>query len=412
MPPSAPEKEQKTAPPVEAQKLPRDTESSENYKRALLLVQTMEMLRKNYVDSSKVSSQALFDSAIKGMVTALDPYSNYELPREHHQQQIRRTGRVVGIGATAVKPANRPITLIRILPGTPADKGGLRPGDQIISIDGKNILKLNLAESLNLLRGVPNSVVKLQLRRGNQTFFRTLTRKLVKNPAVAPGSVKCVAPHIGYIKLTAFTANSPGEVQKALLELKKSNVRAIILDLRYNPGGIVESAVNIASLFLAPDKVVFRAKARNKDLEKTVKTRKNPVADTTTPLIILTNAFSASCSEILTGALQDHKRARVLGVRTFGKGTILRVVKVPGGGAVSYAVSHYVTPGGRVIEKKGIMPDIEVRIPSADVLRLSTQTLRYPGMITPVHKGNIADIQLRRAVELLKGELENKVAAP
>ena len=134
--------------------------------------------------------------------------------------------------------------------------------------------------------------------------------------------------------------------------------------------------------------------------------------DTTTPLIILTNAFSASCSEILTGALQDHKRARVLGVRSFGKGTILRVVRMPGGGALSYAASHYVTPGGRVIEKKGIMPDIEVRIPSGDLLLLSTQTLRYPGVIRPAHRGAIADVQLRRAVELLQRELKNKVSAP
>ena len=398
-------------PPPVPQQLPYDRESSENFKRALLFVQTMEMLRKNYVDPDKVSSEQLFNYAVKGMVSALDPYSNYELPKEHPLRQTQRTGRVVGIGATAVKPAGHPITLIRILPGTPAAKAGLRPGDQITAIDGRNILKLNLAEALKMLRGRPDSTVKLQLRRGKTNFSRTLVRKLVENPSVVPGSVKCVAENIGYIKLTAFTPGSPGELRKALLELKKQKICALILDLRYNPGGLVDAAVNIASLFLEPEKVVFRAKSRDKSLEKTVKTHKNMTVDTTTPLIILTNAFSASCSEILTGALQDHKRARVLGVRSFGKGTILRVVRMPGGGALSYAASHYVTPGGRVIEKKGIMPDIEVRIPSGDLLLLSTQTLRYPGVIRPPHRGAVADVQLRRAVELLQRELKNKAPA-
>ena len=387
-----------------------DKERSANYRRALLFVQTMEMLQKNYVDGKKVTSEELFNHAMRGMVSALDPYSDYEPPREHRHQQVKRTGMVVGIGATAVKPDGRPISLIRILPGTPAERAKLQPGDQIIAIDGVNVLKLNLARALDKLRGRPGTVVKLQLRRGKKDFNLEIKRELVKNKSIVPGSVKLISGKIGYIKLSSFDLSSDREFQESLQKLHKLGAQGIILDLRYNPGGIVSTAVSIASMLLGDDKVVFRATSRNKSHEQTVKTLKGKAVDTKTPLVVLTNAFSASCSEILTGARQDHKRARVLGVRTFGKGTILRVVPVKGGGAVRYASAYYVTPGGRVIEAKGIIPDIEVRIPSDDVMRLSTQTLRYPGAIKAPHRGTLQDLQLRKAVELLQSELKSKEA--
>ena len=401
---------QKAALSPVAGKTAADSESAANYRRAMLLVQTMEMLRKNYVDGKKVTYEELFNHAMRGMVSALDPYSDYEPPSEFRHQQVRRTGVVGGIGATAVKPDGRPITLIRILPGTPAAEAKLQPGDQIIAIDGINILKLNLARALDKLRGRPGSTVKLHVKRFKKEFTVSLKRELVQNDSIVPGSVKLISGRIGYLKLLSFSATSAKEFKEALLKLRALGAEAIILDLRYNPGGLVDSAVNMASMLLEPEKVVFRARSRNKSFEETVKTRKGMTVDSRTPMIILTNAFSASCSEILTGCLQDHKRARVLGVRTFGKGTILRVVRMSGGGAVRYASSHYVTPGGRVIEQKGIIPDIEVRISTDEVMRLSSQTLRYPGAITPPHRGTIRDRQLSRAVELLRRESKNKVA--
>lgn len=402
LPPSFPPK---TSPPG------TDSESAANYQRALLLVQTMEMLRKNYVDSGKVSYEELFNNAMRGMISALDPYSDYEAPREHSRQQIRRSGALVGIGAAAVKPDGRPVTLIRILPGTPAAEAKLQPGDQILAIDGQEVRKLNLTRALSLLRGAPGTKVLLKIRRNRQEFSLTLQRREVKTPSVAPGSVRLLPGRIGYFKLTSFSRRSPQEVEEALRKLKKLGARALIMDLRYNPGGLVDAGVTLASMFLGPGKVVYRATARNKAHEQTVKSFKSSYCDTATPLLLLTNAFSASCSEILSGALQDHRRARLLGVRTFGKGTILRVVPSPGGGAIRYASSRYVTPGGRVIEKRGIIPDIEVRIPSAAVMRLSSQTLRYPGQLKPSYKGCIEDLQLRKAVELLQRELSQKTVS-
>ena len=387
---------------------PKEAETISNYQRALLLVQTMEMLRKNYVDGKKVSYEELFNHAMRGMVSALDPYSDYESPREFRHQQVRRTGTVVGIGATAVKPHGRPLTLIRVLPGSPAESAGLHAGDQITAIDGIEVRKYNLSQALEKLKGAPDSQVRLKIRRGSQIIDVTVTRNVVRHDSVVPGSVKLISGKIGYIKLTSFTLRSGIEMKKALQTLRSLGAQGIILDLRNNPGGLVKAAVHIASLFLPENTVVFRARSRAKKDEQTVLTLKGKSFDTSTPLVIITNAFSASCSEILTGALQDHKRAKVLGVRTFGKGTILSVVQVPGGGAVRYASAYYVTPGGRVIEQKGIIPDAELRISTAEVLRLSSQTLRYPGELKPPHKGTIPDRQLAGAVTLLQQQLKNE----
>ena len=381
---------------------PGTPEERELYRQALLLVRTMKMLRRNYVDEKKVSYEELFRHAMRGMVSALDPYSDYEAPRRFKEEQIKRQGSTEGIGAMAVKPDGKPVTVIRVLPESPAGKAGLRAGDQIVEIDGQKVAPLNLSRSLELLRGPAGSTVTLSVRRNMQTLTMKVVRAKVTAPSVLPASVRLVADKVGYLKLLSFTQNSPREVAEALTKLRALGAESIILDLRYNPGGLVQSAKGVASCFLPPGTVLFRARSREKKEEQIVKTAAGPVSDLKTPMIVLVNAFSASWSEILTGALQDHKRARVLGVRTFGKGTILHVVPLPGGGAVRYASAHYVTPGGRVIEKKGIIPDYEVRIPTYEAMRLSSQTLRFPGQIKPEPRAALQDLQLARAVELLR----------
>ena len=389
-----------------------ESEDAANYRRALLLVRTMKMLQERYVDSGKVTYDKLFEHAMQGMISALDPYSDYESPGEFSRQQIRRTGELVGIGAMAVKPGGRAVTLIRILPGTPAEKAGLKPGDQILAIDGEKVHKLNLTGALKKLRGLPGTTVRLEIRRNDRVLQFSLVRRKVRTPSVVPGSVKLISGRIGYLKLSSFTANTPREVEEALKKLHSLKVRAIIMDLRYNPGGVVDAGVQVASCFLPPGETVFRSRARDKGAEKTVLTRKSAFCDTATPLLLLVNEYTASCSEILAGALQDHRRARLLGVRTFGKGTILNVVPVPGGGAVRYASAHYVTPGGRIIEKKGLIPDFEVRLPSRSVMLLSGQSLRYPGMLRVPYPDAVDDLQLRQAVKVLETDLKSKALRP
>ena len=377
-------------------------EEGELYQQALLLVRTMKMLRQNYVDEKKVSYEELFRHAMRGMVSALDPYSDYEPPRRFKEEQIKRRGSTEGIGAMAVKPDGKPVTVIRVLPNSPAEKAGIRAGDLIVEIDGQKVAPLNLSRALELLRGPAGSTVTLSIRRNMQTLTRKVVRAKVSAPSVPPASVRLVTGKVGYLKLLSFTVSSPAEVAEALKKLRKLGAESIILDLRYNPGGLVESARGVAACFLPSGTVLFRARSRGKKEEQIVKTPAAPFSDLETPMVVLVNAFSASCSEILTGALQDHKRAKVLGVRTFGKGTILHVAPLPGGGAVRYASAHYVTPGGRVIEKKGIIPDFEVRIPTFEALRLSSQPLRFPGEIKPEPRATLRDLQLARAVELLR----------
>lgn len=400
----------KTSSPMRKVSAP-DREQRENYRRALQFVRTMEMLRKNYVDPEKVSYEKLFNHAMQGMVSALDPYSGYEAAPEFRNQQIKRTGTTVGIGAMAVKPDGKPVTVVRVLPRSPAAAAGVRAGDQITAIDGVPVSKLNLAGALSKLRGPKGSVVTLQIKRFRKDLTVKVTRDLVADPSVPPESVKLIAGKIGFFKLTSFNRTAPEGVKNALKKLKSLGAEAIIIDLRYNPGGLVDSAVKIASQLLPADKMIFKARSRDKAGERVVKTGTGLTIDDRIPLVILINAFSASCSEILTGALQDHKRATVLGVRSFGKGTILHVVQLPGGSAVRYASAYYVTPGGRVIEGRGIIPDHELRISANEVMRLSGQSLRYPGEIKPKAAGAIRDRQLAGAVVLLQKKLQKSAAA-
>ncbi|MBR2372868.1 MAG: S41 family peptidase [Lentisphaeria bacterium] len=388
--------------------LQAQSEESFNYRRAMEFVRTMEMLRKNYVDPEKVSYEKLFDHAMSGMISALDPYSDYEKASEYEHQQTRRTGSAVGIGAMAVKPDGQAVTIVRVLPGSPAAAAGLKPGDRITAIDGTPVKKLNLAGALGKLRGEAGSTVTLRVQRNRQELTVKVRREKVSAPAVPAGSVKLLSGKIGFFKLTSFNQTAPAEVSAALKKLKSHGAQGIIIDLRYNPGGLVDSAIKIASLFLPPGKVIFKARSRDSSGESVVKTKPGMTVDLSTPVVLLVNAFSASCSEILAGALQDHKRAVILGFRTFGKGTILRVSKLPTGGAVRYASAYYVTPGGRMIEGKGIIPDHEVRISSNEVFRLSTQSLRYPGEIKPAAGGTIRDHQLAEAVVLLQKKLRKQ----
>lgn len=275
---------------------PQDREANENYRRALQFIRTMEMLRKNYVDPEKVSYEQLFNYAMQGMVSALDPYSGYEVRNEHRQHQIKLSGKVVGIGAMAVKPAGKPVIVVRVIPRGPAATAGIKAGDQIIAIDNVPTSRLNLAGALEKLRGEAGTDVLLQIKRSQQTLSVKVRRAEVADPAVPPGSVKLISGKIGFFKLTSFNLTAPEGVREALQKLKKQGAGAIIIDLRYNPGGLVDSAVKIASLLLPPDKVIFRARSRNKSAESVVKTRQKMTVDTTTPIIILANAFSASCS--------------------------------------------------------------------------------------------------------------------
>jgi len=376
-----------------------DSRRQKDYERALLLVRTMETLRRNYVDPGKVSYEKLFDHAMNGMLNALDPYSEYDTPAESGDKRIALTGELTGIGVESVKPDLRYLIITRVMPNSPAEKSGLHAGDQICEIDGIPVLKLNMAACVKKLRGPVGTQVKLKVIRKDKAMILTVTRAAVVRPGVHPGCVKMMAGKIGYIKLETFNMHTAEEFAAALKKLRSEGARALIVDLRYNPGGVVDAGIRICSQLLPGNRVLFRTVERTSAKCKEVKSIGKFTIETEIPVVLLVNSFSASCSELLTGALQDNKRAVVVGTRTFGKGTLLNVVKLPNGGMMRYASAYYVTPAGKVIEKRGIQPDVEVKISQNELFRLSSQGYRFPGEIQPEAGSAIRDRQLARAYE-------------
>lgn len=392
--------------------------SEKAYSEASILAQTIEFLHDNYVESDRVSYEKLLTAALRGMVAELDPYSGYEPPKEFSANETRRTGELVGLGVEIVKPQNAPLLVVNVMPDSPAAAAGLRPGDRLVEIDGKLTQKLDMERCLALTRGKEGSTVQLKVgREGMEDLLElSVKRARVVRPSVPPDAVKKLAGSIGYIRIESFNAHTPGEFRAALARLKKEGITSLILDLRNNPGGLVGAAVEIASIFLPEKSVIIRTSHRKAALSQEIRAKRGEMQETELPVLILINPFTASSSEILSGALQDQRRARLVGMKSFGKGTLLRVIPLPDGGALRFASGRYVTPSGRVIEGRGLEPDKVSKLTLKQIFTLAGQVRRYPGVIEPGKPGTIRDTQLADAVDLLtaeakKAEEEAKEAA-
>ncbi len=377
--------------------------SDKTYSDAAVFALAMEILRKNYVDPDRVTDARLLENALTGLVGELDPYSGYEPPAQFAENDSKRTGELVGIGVEAVKSANQPLLITGVMPDSPAGKGGLRPGDRILEIDGRLTARLPMQECLNLTRGREGSEVELKYSRDDAADPLTirLIRATVVRPSIPADTVKLLPGHIGYIKIESFTGHTPEEFRAALQKLKAQKLDGLILDLRNNPGGLVGSAVEIASIFLPENELILRTRDRHGRQTHEIRSTGDQPRELELPVVILTSPFTASSSELFSAALQDHKRARLVGMRTFGKGTLLRIVKLPNGGAIRYANARYHTPLDHVIERRGLTPDVEVRLTPGEIFRLSEQSRNHPGEIRPEEKGAIRDVQLEKALELL-----------
>lgn len=299
-----------------------------------------------YVD--EIDPKDLVDKGITGMLESLDPYTDYIAEEDAEDFSIQTTGQYAGIGAL-IGNINDKIVITNPYLGFPANKAGLRVGDEIIEVDGINVEGKTTSQVSTLLKGKPNTSIKLEIRRSGQNqpiAFNIARQKIKLSNVVYSGIVK---ENIGYIKLDDFTPGAAKEVEAAVVDLKSKGARALILDLRDNPGGLLYEAVNIVNIFIPKGLEVVSTKGKIKDWNKTYVSLNNPV-DTTTPLAVLTSGGSASASEIVAGALQDYDRAILVGQRTFGKGLVQTTRPLSYNAQLKVTTAKYYIPSGRCIQ--------------------------------------------------------------
>jgi carboxyl-terminal processing protease len=323
-----------------------------------LFTEVFEQVRANYVEP--VSDKHLVEGAIKGMLSSLDPHSNYMDAKEYREMQVQTRGEFAGLGMQ-VTMDNGFVKIISPIDDTPAARAGLKPGDLILAIDKQPVTDMSLSDAVDKLRGPVGSQVKLTLRRqGVDPFEVTLTRAEIH---VDPVKFHLEGHDIGYIRITSFSERTSTGLETAVKSLRQQagdKLTGIVLDLRNNPGGLLDQAVAVSNAFLDDGEIVS---IRGRNAQDTRRFEAQPGRDLVRglPMVVLINGGSASASEIVAGALQDHHRAVLLGTRSFGKGSVQTVLPVKeSGGAIRLTTALYYTPSGRSIQATGIEPDVVV----------------------------------------------------
>jgi carboxyl-terminal processing protease len=347
------------APPVQAADTaanPAPPANSDTYRQLDLFGEVFERVRADYVE--KVSDEQLIEAAINGMLSSLDPHSSYLNAKNFRDMQVQVRGEFGGLGIE-VTMDNGLIKVVSPIDDTPAAHAGLKPGDYITQINGEAVLGMSLNDAVEHMRGPIGSPIKLTIKReGRDPFDVTLKRAVVKVQSV---KYRLEGNDVGYIRITSFNEQADSGVQNAMKELRQqagNKLVGIVLDLRNNPGGLLDQAVAVSDDFLDKGEIVS---TRGRHPEDAQRYDAHP-GDVTNglPMVVLINGGSASASEIVAGALQDHHRAVLLGTRSFGKGSVQTIIQLPGHGAIRLTTARYYTPSGRSIQAKGIEPDIVV----------------------------------------------------
>src|SRR5258708_31048706 len=323
------------------------------WEEAWLFAEVYERIKREYVDD--VDDHALMDKARRGMVAGLDPHSAFLDTEEFEEIRLSTMGSYPGVGIEVVAEDSA-VKILRPIEGSPADLAGLLPGDQIVRIDDTDI-GADLAGAISRMRGSSGSVVKLTILRPTtgQTLDFSLRRAKVEVHSVAQQSLE---PGYGYLRITGFSETTADDVNRAVARLKRDNpegLRGLVLDLRNNPGGVLEAGVAVADAFLN-EGVIVTADGRTADARFRMDATPGDLIDGA-PLVVLVNSGSASASEIVAGALKDHGRAELIGHKTYGKGSVQTVMPLSHGGAVKLTTSRYFTPSGASIHGKSIIPD-------------------------------------------------------
>ena len=393
--------------------------SSETYKELNLFGEVFELVRADY--ASDVSDDSLVESAINGMLTSLDPHSNYMNAKNFNDMKVQTRGEFGGLGIE-VSMDNGFVKVVSPIDDTPAAHAGLKPGDLITQLDGHPVQGMTLPEAVEKMRGPVNSDIKLTIRRsGRDPFDVKLTRATIKIQSVRS---HLIGDDIGYIRITSFNEQTDVGLNNAMKNLKQqagSKLRGIILDLRNNPGGLLDQAVAVSDAFLDHGEIVSTRGRRSEDAQR-YDARPGDIA-AGLPVAVLINGGSASASEIVAGALQDHHRAILLGTRSFGKGSVQTIIPLPAHGAMRLTTARYYTPSGRSIQAKGIEPDILVEAakiePAPDKAGAKVAAVSdgktdakksdaadesvSDSSVDPSIMGTPADYQVARAVDMLRG---------
>jgi len=357
------------------------SENSDIYKKIDLFGEILETINEEYVD--EIDQSKGMDAAINGLLQSLDPYSAYMTPESFEGMQTETSGKFGGLGIEVGMEAGV-VKVISPIDNTPASKAGLKAGDYIVKINNVQVQGKSLMEAVDLMRGPVGSNIVINVRRRGikKTLIFDITREIIQVQSVKS---ELINNNIGYIRLTSFNENSSEQIKKKINNLNKNkDLKGYILDLRNNPGGLLSQAIKISDFFLNNGEIVS-TKSRQVSENRKWFAKKGDIIDGKT-LIVLINYGSASASEIVAGALKDHKRAIILGENSYGKGSVQSIIPLKNRGAIRLTIAKYYLPSGKSISEVGVTPDIEV-IEQSDDFKFNSET----------------DNQLNFALKLLNG---------
>ena len=385
--------------------------NDETYRQLSLFGDAFQLIRDDYVE--EVDDKTLISNAINGMLSALDPHSNYLPDDDFKKMQERTRGEFGGLGIE-ITMEDGYVKVVSPIDDTPAFNAGVQAGDLIVQIAGQDVLGMTLSEAVELMRGPVGSDIDITIRRKDDQFIDiTLTRDVIKMRSVRHESYG----KVGYIRITTFSEQTTPGLEKAVAELQAehgNDLQGVILDLRNNPGGLLREAVSVSDAFLEKGEIVS-TRGRQGNQNSRYFAKSGDLLDGL-PLVILINSGSASASEIVAGALKDHKRAVIMGTRSFGKGSVQSIIPMPGHGAIRITTARYYTPSGVSIQSTGIAPDIDVEL--SVVENLESGAVREEDLrghlennaegqsTTPADEDesvNLRDYQLARAIDLIQG---------
>ncbi len=372
------------------------------YEQLKIFTEALSYIESNYVE--EVEPDKAIHGAIRGMLRTLDPHSSFMPPEVYREMQVETEGRFGGLGIE-ITMRDDVLTVVSPIEGTPAFRAGIQPGDQIIKVDGESTKEMSLVDAVKKLRGPEGSAVNITIFRQGFTEPKDFT---LNRAVIQIKSVRWTKIHddVGYIKLRSFHKTTQEELEEALQDLGEQHIKSLVLDLRNNPGGLLEQAIAVANIFLEGGQLIVYTKGRlpNQNMKGFAKSDGIHVSY---PVAVIINGGSASASEIVAGALQDLKRATIIGTQSFGKGSVQTIIPLSDGSGLRLTTAKYYTPQGGEIHGKGITPDVVVEKPqeveSQDNEQKATRSRRH---IELPSDDLSDDPQLQKAVDFLKNQVQ------